>query len=348
MSPPLFVTDDQALLDELLRLAAGAGVTPDVARDPGSALRGWSEAPLVLLGADLTATIAQLCPSRRRGVHIVLAGPTPHELFREALAVGAENVTELPGSAEWVSELLTDLGDAGRTEAPLVGVVGGSGGAGATTFACALGQVASRTGTAMVVDLDPLGPGIDRVLGLDHTPGVGWDALCTTSGRLGSRALREAVPRREGLGALAWRASAPATLQAFAVRESLSAARRGHDLVVVDLPRSADALVDEVVARCELLLIVARPTVSGIASATKLASRHRGRTGLKLVLRGHGVGPDQVSTVTKVPVLATMPDQRGLAESIDLGLGPVRSRRGPLGRAAQQVLAQVSARMVAA
>jgi hypothetical protein len=35
-----------------------------------------------------------------------------------------------------------------------------------------------------------------------------------------------------------------------------------------------------------------------------------------------------------------MGDQRGLAESIDLGLGPVRSRRGPLGRAASAVLAR--------
>jgi hypothetical protein len=34
-----------------------------------------------------------------------------------------------------------------------------------------------------------------------------------------------------------------------------------------------------------------------------------------------------------------MSDQRGLAESIDLGLGPVRSRRGPLGRTVLQVLA---------
>jgi hypothetical protein len=36
-----------------------------------------------------------------------------------------------------------------------------------------------------------------------------------------------------------------------------------------------------------------------------------------------------------------MGDQRGLGESIDLGLGPVRSRRGPLGRAADEVLARV-------
>ena len=38
-----------------------------------------------------------------------------------------------------------------------------------------------------------------------------------------------------------------------------------------------------------------------------------------------------------------MADQRRLAESVDLGLGPVRSRRGPLARAAAQVLAQVAA-----
>jgi hypothetical protein len=37
-------------------------------------------------------------------------------------------------------------------------------------------------------------------------------------------------------------------------------------------------------------------------------------------------------------VIAEMPDQRGLGESIDLGLGPVRSPRGPLGRTALRVL----------
>jgi hypothetical protein len=42
--------------------------------------------------------------------------------------------------------------------------------------------------------------------------------------------------------------------------------------------------------------------------------------------------------VVGAPVIAEMPDQRGLAEAIDLGLGPVRSRRGPLGRTSLRVL----------
>ena len=74
------------------------------------------------------------------------------------------------------------------------------GGAGATTFACALGQVAARSGDAVVVDADPLGPGVDRVLGLETRDGIRWDALCQTTGRLSARSLREALPRGRAAG----------------------------------------------------------------------------------------------------------------------------------------------------
>jgi hypothetical protein len=46
-----------------------------------------------------------------------------------------------------------------------------------------------------------------------------------------------------------------------------------------------------------------------------------------------------VGRLVGAPVLLRMPDQRGLAEAIDVGLGPVRSHRGPLGRAAAEALA---------
>lgn len=342
MTAPLFITRDDTLLDDLLRLAAAAGITPDVAHDGAAALRGWSAAPLVLLGADLAEEVARLAPARRSAVHVVSWGTVPDDLFRTALAVGAENVAELPRSESWVTETLTDLGDAARVRGLVVGVMGGSGGAGATTFACALGQVAAHTGTAVVIDADPLGPGTDRVLGLETQDGVRWDALCQTTGRLSARSLREALPRRGGLGVLTWYAGAPGSLQAFAAREALSAARRGHDTVVVDLPRATDPVVDEVASRCDQLLIVVVPTVSGVASAVRLCARFPVRSGVRLIVRGRGIEPQQIARVTGVPVIADMSEQRGLGEAIDLGLGPVRSRRGPLGRAALEVLTRIS------
>lgn len=348
MTRPFFVTSDPVLLDELLRLAAAAGTTPDVAHDAAAGLRGWSAAPLVFVGADLAQEMALLAPARRPGVHVVAWGAVPDDLFKTALAVGAENVAELPRSDDWVVETLNDVGDAARTRGLTVGVVGGSGGAGATTFACALGQLAARHGPAVVIDADPLGPGIDRVLGLEARDGVRWDELCQTTGRLSARSLREALPRRGGLGALTWLAGSSGVLPAFAVREALSAARRGHDTVVVDLPRASDPVVEEVVARCDLVLVVVTPTVAGVSSASRLMSHFPDRAGLRLVLRGPGAQAREVSRVTGVPVVVTMADQRGLAEAIDLGLGPVRSLRGALGRGAGEVLARLSVTVAAA
>ena len=175
MTAPLFVTADETLLDELLRLAAAAGTTPEVAHDASSALRAWLKAPLVLVGEDLARRLARVSPTRRDAVFVVLTAPVPDGVFQVALALGAESVAELPRSEGWLVERLTDVVDSGPARGLTIGVVGGSGGSGATTFACALGQVAGRAGPSVVVDTDPLGPGVDRVLGLDLVDGVRWD-----------------------------------------------------------------------------------------------------------------------------------------------------------------------------
>lgn len=349
MTAPLLVTADETLLDELLRLCAAAGTTPEVAHGVSAALRAWMDAPVVLVGVDLAEELARAAPSRREGVFVVLVGPSPDAVFQVALRVGAESVAELPRSGGWLVERLTDVVDVGRARGLTLGVIGGSGGAGATTFACALAQVAARTGPAVVIDTDPLGPGVDRVLGLDAVDGVRWDALCHTTGRLGARALRDSLPKRHGPAALSWYGGPqPHTLQAFALREALSAAQRGHDTVVVDLRRSLDPLIGEVASRCDQVLVVVEASVPGIAAAVRLCGRFADPGALRLVVRGSGVEDEALVRLVGAPVVARMSDQRGLAESIDLGFGPVRSRRGPLGRAAASVLTAAAPRRAGA
>jgi secretion/DNA translocation related CpaE-like protein len=343
LSPPLFITRDQLLLDELLRLAAAAGVTPDIARDGASALRGWMTAPLVLLGVDLADELARVQPARRRNMFVVGWGKAPDEMFRTSLTLGAEDLITLPRSDGWLVEAMTDLHEATPISAKTIGVIGGSGGAGATTFACALGQLAGRSGDSVVIDTDPLGPGVDRVLGLESEPGVRWDALQQTTGRLSARTLREALPRRAGVGALSWSPGPQGSLQAFALRESLSAAQRGHEVVVLDLARHADPLIDEIASRCDRVLVMVVPSVPGLASASRLCARLSKSAPLQVVVRGQGIDPLEVCEVTEVPVLASMADQRGVQEAIDLGAGPLRSGRGPLARAAALVLREVTA-----
>lgn len=336
---PLLLTADEGLLGELLPLAAAADVVPVTAREPLAALASWGQAPVVLLGADLADEVARIAPEKRPHVYVVAHQRAPDELFRTALHVGAEQVVELAGSSAWLVELLADLTERRATRGRVIGVIGGSGGAGATTFACALGQAAARTGDAVVIDCDPQGPGLDRMLGLERTEGFRWDALCQTTGRLSARALRDALPRSGSLRVLSWYVGAGAqTLQAFAVREALSAARRGHESVVVDLPRTPDRLVDEVAARCDQLLVVTIGTVLGVSAAARMRERFAGHPDVGVVLRGEAVEAADVESVVRMPVRVQMRDQPRLEEALDLGLGPLRSRRGPLARAVAAVL----------
>jgi len=345
MTAPLFVTADESLLEELRRLAAAAGTTPEVAHDVPAALRAWSKAPLVLVGEDLAVPLARAAPTRRDAVFVVLTAPVPDRVFQVALALGAESVAELPRSEGWLVERLTDVVDSGPARGLTIGVVGGSGGSGATIFACALAQVAARSGPSVVIDADPLGPGADRILGLDLADGVRWDALGHTTGRLSARALRDSLPRRDGVAALSWYPGPqPRRLQPFSAREALSAARRGHDTVVLDLPRASDPLVDEIASRCDQVLVTVVTTVAGVAAAMRLCRRFPDPGALGLVVRGPAMDDETLARAVGSPVLQRMGDQRGLAESIDLGLGPVRSRRGPLGRAAVRVLSSLGDR----
>ncbi|MFN8195490.1 MAG: septum site-determining protein Ssd [Nocardioidaceae bacterium] len=338
MAPPLIVTSDDVLLDELVRLAAAAGVTPEVAPDAGIGLRSWAAAPVVLLGHDQAAAMCRLAPPRREAVHLVTwAAQGSGELLRLALRLGVTEVVELPTAAAWLVERLTDLDDLDAGTGRVIGVVGGSGGAGATTFSCALGQVAAAAGPALVVDADAQGPGLDRVLGVEDAAGVRWHDLQHARGRLSSRSLREAVPARDRLGVLTWSPTALDGPPMDAVREVLSAGRRGHDVVVVDLPRAGDAMTEELVARCDELVVVSRPTVLGLAATARLCSRHP-TVSRCVVVRGRGPAESEVAAVTGVDRVVVMPDQRRLDELVDLGAGPVPGRRGPLWRAARAVL----------
>ena len=343
----LLVTDDELLIGDVVRLAAAAGVAPEVARSGGAALRSWSAAPVVLVGADRAHELAACHPPRRDRVHVVARGPLPDDLFRVALQVAAESVVSLPASESWLVEELTDVGDGGGRTGVTVGVVGGAGGVGATVFAAALAQTCAREGSTLLMDADALGAGADRVLGLEDVDGIRWDALLHATGRLSARSLREALPRRDRLSVLTWPVDRAASLRADAVREALSAGRRGFGTLVVDVPRQPDPVVDEVLARCDHLLVVSTLTVPAVSAAARVVRRLPPAVSAGLVLRGGvaGVAPGEAASVLGLPVAATMGDQRGLDEAVSLGIGPLRSGRGPLARAAREAVAVVRGRV---
>lgn len=345
MTQPLIVTRDPELLDALMPLAAAAGVDPVVTADLTVALAHWPRATVVLVGPDLTEVLVRCRLPRREEVYVVTHRQPSGDVFRRALDLGACGVLETAASASWLTERLG--AEADGAPGVLVGVVGGSGGAGASTLAAGLARVAAYDAPSLLVDADPHGPGLDRLLGMEEESGVRWTELERTTGRLGGAALREAVPRRDGVGVVTWYSGPQGTLQAFAAREVVAAAVRGHGVSVLDLPRTGGDLVEELAARCDRLVLVVRPSLTGVASAARVAGRF-GSERIQVVVRGSGVDVSAIADAVGSPVRWEMPEQRGLTENVDLGLGPLRGRRGPLFRTCRDVLSGLGSEAAAA
>lgn len=331
MTRPLLATCDRDVTDDLLRLAAAAGVTLEVVHEVAEVVRRWGSAPLILIGADLVHALASHAPPRRDGVVLVT---TADPDYRAALEVGVCEVAALPGAEARLADALADTLDGGGREAPVIGFIAGAGGAGATSMACATALVAARERRVTLVDLDPLGPGLERIL--DVSGGLTWPDLAGAEGRFGARAFLDGLPQRDGVALLGW-GSAP-TQTDVAWQHALPAARRGSDLVVLDLPRAGTP--GDLAAACDHIVVVSPGTVMGAAATVRLVGSQLARArSLLLVVRDGALSGGDLGMALGLPVTAVLGWERRLQEHIELGLGPIAARRSALAAAAHQVLA---------
>jgi secretion/DNA translocation related CpaE-like protein len=268
-------------------------------------------------------------------------------VWQRAVQVGAEHVVFLPDAEVWLVERLAEAGDRpDGPEAPVVAVVGGRGGAGATTLASALALTAARSGRrALLVDGDPLGGGIDLVLGGETHEGLRWPDLRATRGRLPAAALTDALPRLSELSVLSWDRGDTPAVPVEAVQAVLGAARRGYELVVVDLPRALDDATRVVLGQAGRTLLVVPAEVRAAAAASRVA----GAVGLlcpdlRVVVRGPspgGLSADAVARVLALPLAGDLLAEDHLDVDLERGRPPARRGRGPLAQFCSELLQEL-------
>lgn len=337
----LLATADPLVRAEVTRLAAAGGCPLVLCTDADQLRRDWRQGRAVLLGHDALERLRGAGLPRRPEVHVLCpTAPTGPEL-RDAIGLGASGVWELPGDTARVAALLADLGEDDQRPGTVVGVVAGSGGVGASVLTVALAAVAAETGTALSVDLDPRGSGLEVLAGTGRDRAPGWESLAGAHGRLNAGALRSALATGHGPAVLGWgttgrRDLPPATL----VSESLAAARRGHDWTFVDT-RSPD-----VWSGCDALVLLVAASVPGVAAAARTVPDLPAGVpvGVAVRSRRHDRWADDVARSLGLPLWTVVTRQRGLDDHLSAGLGPVRRGRSPLRRAAGDVLREVTAR----
>ena len=346
----LIVTEDGELLDDLLRLSAAADARVEVAHSlpdhpaapaappaadgPAPPAR-WGDAALVLVGDDRAHGPCRA--PRRPGVLLVRRGTADAGVWQRAVGIGAEQVLVLPGDEQQLADRIADAAEGAGRQALTLGVVGGRGGAGASTLACALALAAARRGErTTLVDADPLGGGLDVLLGGESTTGLRWPHLADSRGRVASAALAEALPTVHGVTLLSWDRGEPGAVPPAAASAVLAAARRGGGVVVVDLPRHTDPVTTEILRHLDLALLLVPAELRASAAARQLARRLRPAvTDLRVAVALPGpaaLDGAEIARLLDLPLVGEVPTEHGLTAAVESGVPPGAEEWSPLAR----------------
>ncbi|GAA0459960.1 septum formation initiator [Streptomyces stramineus] len=344
----MIVTEDEGLLDDLLRLCAAAGATPEVAHTVPAHRAGRPGAPLILIGDDCAHRCANtVTAAPAEGVVLVGKDAGDPGVWRRAVEIGARNVAVLPGNESWLVDRIADAVEGAGRPALTLGVIGGRGGAGASTLACALAVGAARAGRrTMLIDGDPLGGGLDVLLGGERTEGLRWPAFAGSRGRVAGRALEEALPELHSLRLLSWDRGSRATVPPDAMRAVLAAARRRGGVVVVDLPRRLDEAAVEALGQLDVGLLVVPAELRAVAAAHRVAETvTTALADLRAVVRGpcaSGFDAEEIARLLKLPLAGELPAESGLPAALAAGRPPGSAERGPLARFCAEFWSQVT------
>jgi secretion/DNA translocation related CpaE-like protein len=342
----LAVLAEPALRDEVDRIAAAVGVrvVHTDAGLPGTfpvTQKSWSAAEAVVLDEAAMERCAQSALPRRAHVIALTRGDPVPATWAAAIAVGAQQVLRLPAQEH---ELVRELADAAESagsrtlRGEVIAVIGGRGGAGASLFAAALAQLAND---ALLVDVDPWGGGIDLLMGGETAPGLRWPDLALQGGRLNWSAVRQALPRHQGVSMLSGTRRGY-ELEAGPVEAVVDAGRRGGATVICDLPRRLTEASQAALNTADLVVLVSPCDVRACAATATIAPLLSAiNPNVGLVVRGPspgGLRAAEIADIAGVPLLASMKAEPRLAEQLEHG-GLRLRRRSALALAARRVLA---------
>lgn len=341
---PLVVSSDDLLVDDLLRLLAAAGTTPELTHGSTAMRRAHRAAPLVVLGRDVLGAAGVRALPRRAGVVVATREEPAAEDFEAAFAVGAERLVVLPRDEGWLVERAATAVREPVEPGSLTVVGGCTGGAGASTLATALALTAERS---LLVDADGAGGGLDLLLGAEWADGLRWPDLAGLRGRVDGAAVLASLPVAHGVHVLAPQRDAPAEVPAEALLAVVSAARAQGHPVVVDLPHRAPLLADAVLADADLAVLVVPARVRALAAAGPLLEGGAWSRAVVVARTAPGgLSPAEVGAALGRPVVAELGHDRSALVRGERGEPPQVGARSPFGQVARTLQARTARRPV--
>ncbi len=195
----------------------------------------------------------------------------------------------------------------------------GKGGVGKTTVCCNLGvQLAKRGCRVLVADLDFGLNNADVALGVENL--ALYDLVDAVEGKCRPRQALTRHPRYPTLSVLPSGRVAEHYVSPQAIRLVLDSLAPQFDFILLDSPAGIEEGFHRAASCAEEAVLVTTPHVSAMRDADRVAgmlAHYRfGRTGLVVNLvrkdrtrRGETLSPEEISSLLRVPLLGTVPEE---------------------------------------
>ncbi|MDR1033438.1 MAG: hypothetical protein LBL41_01525 [Bifidobacteriaceae bacterium] len=155
--------------------------------------------------------------------------------------------------------------------AVVAGIVGATGGIGASSLTVSLAKRAAELGfNAIVVDLQVARP-IDFLCGAESEEGLRWQDLNNVEGEIDAMALKDRLVVKNGISILTNQFDSPEPARQVSVVSVIKALRFVADFIFVDLPKEYLAVSSSEVAKLlDNLIILTARNLEGVVAASAL------------------------------------------------------------------------------
>lgn len=331
------VTGDSALAQAVQAAAAALGVQPRMTAHAEQAKRYWGQAELILVGTDQASSIIGAGLEGRPGTHVI--GTNQRDLLAWSVPLGAPALL-LPDQSSFLSSLMSGPTVHVGSSCLTLGVLGGSGGVGATTLAAGLAQRAAAADQKVALaEVDQYGGGIDLLFGAEREPGWRWPDLTSAIGYVGKLAGR--LPNTTGVDLVSTSRASPGLPPPEAVKAIVRSLQRSHDFVVLDAG-TADHPPEVAMTNC--LVVVAGDIKAVISAKARLAQSKL--ADVQVVVRrsaAWSLDPALVEEMLQLPVIGVVDEDRKLGVDAVFGSAPGLGARSRFSKLCTKVLDRLQA-----
>lgn len=311
----LLIANDQGLITEIQKITAVTGCKLKVSAQINPIEVNNSKS--VLIDANLEVSI------NHHDVVLITTGKPGTEIWQRAVATGAKYVAFLPDAREW---LIQNLIPQTNRNAKVIGVIGASGGIGASLLASLIAtDYAESKHSVLLTELSKTSGGLDVLWGIEENRGLRWSDLAGNNRLFFNQDFLRALPSSNGVAILS--TDAKNLNVEFEITNKIEQMQKCVDVLIIDLAKPENPDFTKAIEICDEVIFMVGSTIRSVSAANQLKLIYPKLLKSKLVVRnlaGTSLAALNIAKTLDLTLVGEITSDLKIVEQLEQGISPAQ------------------------